>query len=339
MGDRVERGGRSLPSWLLRRSPDPNRRTLALAAGLGYLGELALSQLWGETRFDTIVPAWIVALVTLPAFVAALWRYAHPWPVFIVALVQTVAFAIIFPDSLPMLAVLLGLHAIARQRPLRDSLIALACLVLAIVVATPIAVDMSLNESLGDAFFYLAGTVVIYAAAGVVVVLLGHSQQVTATLQATRAQVYDAIIEVRLQEDRLRLARDLHDKVANSIAAVTLGLDGIRRIQPDLPAPAPDTLDLNTESSQKAMQETREIVTVLRGEDGEDEPELEGLESTLMQMQAAGMGRRRRRCDEHRGVGAAIPRHGRVRHPMRAGRGDERRELRDLLGGGRGRLA
>lgn len=110
----------------------------------------------------------------------------------------------------------------------------------------------------------------------------------TATLQATRAQVYDAIVEVRLQEDRLRLARDLHDKVANSIAAVTVGLDVIRRFEPELPPAAIETVDLITESAHLAMQETREIVTVLRSDEPSDEPELEDLESTLMQMQVLG---------------------------------------------------
>ena len=61
---------------------------------------------------------------------------------------QTTVFAIVFPDSLPVLAVLLGIHAIARQRPLRHALIALTVLLLTVAGSTAVADDSIYDVSL-----------------------------------------------------------------------------------------------------------------------------------------------------------------------------------------------
>lgn len=285
MPDRTP-GPRRLPAWVPFRPPTGPLRPLVLVAVLGYVVGATLSGLVGVTRFGATLPTWAVALMVLPAFVAALWRYDHPWPVFAVVLVQTLTLAVLIPDYQPIAGALVGLHAIARQRPMREVQIALG------LFAVPFLIIVASigrgNED--DRILTMVSGALIYGAAVFVVVLLGHSQRQARELRATRARAYDAMVDLRLQEDRLVVARDLHDKVANSIAAVVMGLDGMRRTHPDLPPPLDHSMELANASAVLAMKETREILAVLHNDEAdlEDEPDLQDLESTLMRMQTMG---------------------------------------------------
>lgn len=277
----------SLPAWIPLRLPRDSWWTLALVAVLGFTVDATLTGLTGDTRMGATVPTWAVALLTLPAFIAAFWRYEFPWPVYALGLIQATLLTSLIPDYQPIAAPLVGLHAIVRQRPTREVVIALVLLLVPSTITTVVSV---LGWASAEPWLNVVTAMLLYAAVTFMVVVLGHSQRQARELRATRERTYEAFVQVRVQEERLRLARNLHDKVANSIAAVIMGLDGMRRLHPDTPPSMGHGLELAEASARLAMKETREILNVLQAND-EDETSgaaLEDLDSTLRQMQTLG---------------------------------------------------
>lgn len=242
--------------WLSR--PSGNIWVAVLVPLIGYVSELVFSQLTGETRFGTTLPPLVVALMALPAFVALVWRRDHLRIALAVSIVQILVLFIVLPLFQPFASFVIPLHALARYRPLRTVALALIPWLLPlflIIVVGPI--ERGYPEDIP--------TLLIFWGAGpAIAVALGHGQRRSEEIHALQSRTLEAEHALHIQDDRLRVARELHDRVASSIAATLVGVDGMHRNHGELPVAAQEMLALTSRSAHLAMSELRYVLDVLR---------------------------------------------------------------------------
>jgi len=102
---------------------------------------------------------------------------------------------------------------------------------------------------------------------GIVVgMLLGHSRRLDAQLRTADAR----LASVAAQEERTRLARDVHDLVAHSLTVVVLQVGGARRVLRADPARAEEALEQAEHVCRESLDGIREVVGLLRA--GDDAP-------------------------------------------------------------------
>ena len=124
------------------------------------------------------------------------------------------------------------------------------------------------------------------------VALLVASWAVAEALRSRREQQLDRI-RAAVSEERLRIARELHDVVAHSMSliAVQAGV-GAHVIRTD-PAAAEHSLGVIADTSRKALEQTRSMLGMLReqNEDGTRPPTqgLEDLATLVEDVRAAGL--------------------------------------------------
>jgi signal transduction histidine kinase len=127
----------------------------------------------------------------------------------------------------------------------------------------------------GMAAVPLASTVINEAALLTSIVLLGE------TLRSRRERLELAEAERereatrRVTHERLRIAREMHDVLGQTIAAVTVQAGLAGDILDARPAQAREALQSIRQSTRQALRELKAVLTVLRGD--EDEPLLPGI--------------------------------------------------------------
>ncbi|MGH3265231.1 MAG: sensor histidine kinase, partial [Trebonia sp.] len=93
-----------------------------------------------------------------------------------------------------------------------------------------------------------------------------HSARMQAALQAT----LDA--QRRIDEERLRIARELHDVVAHTMATITVQAAAATQLLRDRPDEAAESLKAIRAASKDGLRELRAILDVLRSATGGDDP-------------------------------------------------------------------
>ena len=111
--------------------------------------------------------------------------------------------------------------------------------------------------------------------------------------------------------ERQRLARELHDVIAHSVSVMTVQSTAARRVIDSDPGRAATALEAIERTGRDAMAEMRRMVSVLRPEPATGElltpqPDLDGLEGLVEQMEAAGLHVRVRVEGERRRVPVAV---------------------------------
>jgi signal transduction histidine kinase len=111
------------------------------------------------------------------------------------------------------------------------------------------------------------------------------------------AEERDAEGARRVAEERLRIARDLHDTVAHSMATITVQAAAATQLLPGRPDEAADSLRAIRAASKEGLRELRAILNVLRAASDSDEsgqpnqpaPGLSRLDALLGGVRAAGL--------------------------------------------------
>ena len=111
--------------------------------------------------------------------------------------------------------------------------------------------------------------------------------------------------------ERQRLARELHDVIAHSVSVMTVQSTAARRVIESDPGRAATALEAIERTGRDAMAEMRRMVSVLRPDPASGElltpqPDLDGLEGLVEQMEAAGLRVRVRVEGERRRVPVAV---------------------------------
>ncbi|GAB3712476.1 histidine kinase [Amycolatopsis oliviviridis] len=129
--------------------------------------------------------------------------------------------------------------------------------------------------------------------------LVGHSMK----MGALRAQLSQQRAAASMAEERVRIARELHDVVAHSISVMTLHAGGARRLLRSDQRAEHDALEVVEQTGRQAQDEMQRVLQLLRSpldEPPVDVPRLADAEELLRPARAAGLAARLRVLGEPR---------------------------------------
>lgn len=252
---------------------------------------LLLSTSLAATFLADLPPVRAVALGILVVAHSVLIAFVRHLPLASLAGMMATAVAVTLaglPSLVLGLSPLIGTYLLAASTPLGR---ALAGLLLAL---TATAVTATAVEAMA------ASTVLSNLVALSVAWTLGRlSAQRTANIQALRDRA-DALEEARtaladraVAEERLRIARELHDIIAHGLGVITIQAGVAAHV--DLPErEAKRTLMSIEHLSRQATEEMRNVLTVLRGNGGHEAdrhplPDERGLPALLKTFEDAGL--------------------------------------------------
>jgi signal transduction histidine kinase len=165
-----------------------------------------------------------------------------------------------------------------------------ASIALPVVLDQYIVGDLSNVLNLGNA---LAAATLVFVAALVAFLLSWTSGLLVRTWLRARESRRAALLaeqEVAAEQERTRIARDMHDVVAHSLAVVVAQADGARYIAAKDPAATEAALVTISTTAREALSDVRVLLARLRHSQG-DVPQrtLVDLERLFEQLRAAGL--------------------------------------------------
>ncbi|WP_430502041.1 sensor histidine kinase [Micromonospora trifolii] len=217
---------------------------------------------------------WAATAVGLGMAVALLFRRTHPSAVTVavaaLALIQVIAR---WGPLIYDVAVLIALYSVVKYgRRLRDGVLAGAVAAVGVLLAA--AQTPNVIQWWATALWYALVTGAVWLVALNVrtrrLYVLSLEERAT-TLERER----EAESRAAVAEERTRIARELHDVVAHSMAVMIVQADGARFMLDRDPAQARTAVKVVADTGRQALEEMRRLVGVLRdagpaGSDGAD---------------------------------------------------------------------
>ncbi|KAA9395721.1 sensor histidine kinase [Kocuria coralli] len=287
----VALGDASAPDWT---RPAPNaagyRRDALGAVVLTLVGLLSLALTESYAGVTDGAQRWwgyaIVGAVTIPLT----WRRKHPVVVLIFTTVAFIGSAYINMMAIAQLstqvAYFASVYAAVAWSRSRE-VAAIVVVMLALVIGTWLVIDLTISSSYSEYVEQLGnGTgpfdaVTAYAVYSILVhlaffggaVFAGRASWRSALRQDQIQEQADTIASQSQQlarraviEERLRIARELHDVVAHHVSAIGVQAGAARKILTRDTGLAEEALRTVEESSRQAVTETRQLLGVLREE-------------------------------------------------------------------------
>jgi signal transduction histidine kinase len=256
--------------WLQRLVPrGATRRRLFVLADVALLLVAAVVDLvlWGFDPALRISPGSVpipaVLITTVITFGAQLWRRRYPWPCYAIAWAYAVGWSLLIPYQ-PFTALLIALYAVARRRALGQAVLALLGVVPVIAAATFSTASWHPTDAAGVLVSVLVWCV-LYGMVWTIARFAWSATRAAELRETARA----AEAALALSDERLRLARELHDIVAHSVTGIVLQAAGVRRN----PAVGEDqlrgSLELIERTGTQAMRELRRLLGLLRTPEGD----------------------------------------------------------------------
>lgn len=194
-------------------------------------------------------------------------RRRWPVPVFAVtALASLVYYGLDFPDGPGWLALFASLYTLAAYGDGRRSLV-IAGTGIGVLAAVWLytAADIEPRAAIGWVFFRI-GASVMSAALGESV----RSRRVIAADAVKRAELAERTREetarARVDAERLRIAREVHDTVAHAVAIINVQSGVTAHVLDKRPEQAREALRTIEQTSSRALREMRAVLGVLRDE-------------------------------------------------------------------------
>ncbi|WP_280249459.1 sensor histidine kinase [Nocardia abscessus] len=223
--------------------------------------------------------------------VAVAARRRWPVPVFVVtALASLIYFGFDFPDRLSYLALFVALYTLAAYGDGRRSLMIAGGGITVLAVGWLIAAaDVEPIVAIGWVFFRI-GASVISTTLGESV----RSRRVIAADAQERAELAersrDEEARARVDAERLRIAREVHDTVAHAIAIINVQAGVTAHVLDKRPEQAREALRTIEQTSSRALHEMRAILGVLRdGDEREPYPGLGQIDELVGKARDAGL--------------------------------------------------
>lgn len=164
---------------------------------------------------------------------------------------------------------------------------------------TPVRITMTVG-------FFIVGLIAVLGLSWTLGLLsrtrrLAAEGRIQARLDAERSDY-----EVAVEQERTRIARDMHDVVAHSLAVVIAQADGARYAAAGNPDAAPQALGTIATTARAALSDVRMLLAELR-QDSSDSPQptLAELDGLFAQLEAAGLRITRTESGAPRPLGAA----------------------------------
>jgi signal transduction histidine kinase len=212
------------------------------------------------------------------------WRARYPLTVLAVSVLAVVTYgAFGYENGAALVAPAIALFAAARQVPVRQSLLAALATLIALGAAT---IFPNPFGPLGGSAELLPFLVAAPLFGGIAV---RNRNAYVASIEA-RAE---ADASRRVDEERLRIARDLHDVVAHAMATISVQAGVAQHVLAENPAAVSDALQAIRQSSRDGLRELRAILNVLRQADDGDPtqpaPGLVQLDTLIANASTAGL--------------------------------------------------
>ncbi len=192
-------------------------------------------------------------------------RRRWPVPVFITAaLASLVYYTIDFSDGPGWIGLFVALYTLTAYGDGRRSLVIAGVGITVLAIGWLIAAaDIEPRAAIGWVFFRIAASVMAAA--------LGESarsRHVIAAEAQERAELAERTREeearARVDAERLRIAREVHDTVAHAIAIINIQAGVTAHVLDKRPERARETLETIEQTSSQALHEMRAILGVLR---------------------------------------------------------------------------
>lgn len=230
------------------------------------------------------IPVWNVALgvvLNMAAAIALMWRHDKPWVVLAMAVIGPLFFA---TDATAALIALYAVGVFARGRTLVGAAVAvyLACAISLVYDAgrrrdySVLTIGARHVEGTPPPTWSLPWWLPWLVAAVLVAVVLGLSQlrrtksdlvvAVQSRDQAT-AQSQRMHEDMLIQQERSRIARDMHDTLAAGLSRISLLAGGLQVGSNDGPEKISNTSALIRSTAHESLDELKRIIGVLRGSD------------------------------------------------------------------------
>lgn len=254
-------------------APDPGERTFSPLARLpewlrdSILVLVVLGPSFARTDFSGNITSSPAAafLVAISAGTVLLRRRAPLAGASVAVVACMLGLAVDGPIVAHLIAVLIGVFAVARRRTRRTSLIFSGATVLLLAATMLAFLDSSWHDA--RAMLQLAAFVGFATAAGDA--NRSHVAYIRSiTERARRAEeTKESEALRRVAEERLRIARDLHDLLAHQIAVINLHSSVASQALPDRPADAEKSLATIRAAARSVLGEIGGLLSVLRDTD------------------------------------------------------------------------
>jgi signal transduction histidine kinase len=275
----------------------PSARDAAIAVAITLIAVAATYAEAHPTQPDTyFVPPHHLphtptpALLLIAAAGAALaWRRRYPRLVICVTTLCVCAYTLPgYVNGAAILLPALALGTYAAQAPPRHSVtwtIAVTAVLMAVTGAS-------------NPFGAFNGPFPLVAANNAVALFAGIAISARrAYIESTRVQAARRAAQEaqrRVEDERLRIARELHDVVAHTMATITVQAAAATQLLRDRPDEAAESLKAIRAASKDGLRELRAILDVLRAADGTDDPTqpapgLSKLDALVAGVRAAGL--------------------------------------------------
>ena len=260
--------------------------------GLLALAAAALSTTFFLSELQVIPRSMLAAPYALTLVHTLSLAARRRFPLTVLAVVLATGLAVVasgFPTVVLGLAILVAVYTVAAERELPVALAGLAAAELALVAGqlTPGATQRDT----------LIGNALVVAAAWLLGYFVGVRRSDTAELRRRTVELEQAREELArraVSEERLRIARELHDIVAHSMSVIAVQSGVGAHVIDTQPEEARKALAAVEDTSRSALNELRRLLGVLR-QDGDDAsslvpaPGLEDLDRLVAQVGEAGL--------------------------------------------------
>ncbi|WP_045699625.1 sensor histidine kinase [Streptomyces rubellomurinus] len=276
-------------TWQRLRRGHP--RLLDTAGGAVLLVFTALGATVDQTQGHYTLPDPATAAIALLSALAVFAHRRHPRAVVAVTLLCTMALALTSPRLTPMLAtpLLLALYSLAVRT---DRVTALRASIATAVLLTGITLLFGPGGPIGERLGVLAWALLPGALGDSIRNRRAHLAAIEERAErAERTREEEA--RRRVADERIRIARDLHDVVAHHIALANAQAGIAVHLMDSHPAQAREVLSHITDATGSALQELRATVGLLRRAEEraplEPAPGLDRLPELINSFERAGL--------------------------------------------------
>jgi signal transduction histidine kinase len=238
-----------------------------LAATLGVIALVFHLTTVHQFEHEVAKPSVAGALLSLGATVPVAWRRSHPATVLLVITVSQMVMEVFSMAGPGWTGVVIGAYSLGMHRsgPTLWRLGGIAC----VLITAFVVVGVVHGEAPWQA---LISTPIVVGSAIVLGDNMRRRRERAAELveRAERAErERELLAHQHVQDERTRIARELHDVVAHSVSLMVIQTAAARRRMTIDPAEADAALATVEEVGRAAMNELRRILGVLRDEGGE----------------------------------------------------------------------
>jgi signal transduction histidine kinase len=267
----------------VRRAPSTDL-LLDAALAAGFLGVGAYEVLVRPLAEDRVPgPVWLDLIATAAATLPLAWRRRAPLLVSLLVFAALAARALVGEplEIYPVpIAGLVATYTVASYAPLRDALLAAAFAGLALAIAV-------VNGSGTDAAPAPLASAVLYGTVWLAGRMVGVRHERARALHAAR----DRHAAEAVAAERDRIAREMHDAVSHSLAAIVMQAAGARNVLETDPPRVRRSLEAIESTGRRGLEEMRRLLGLLGESEAERTPQvgLDRLAELVGPVQEAGL--------------------------------------------------